>query len=941
MPHGCAMDKIYVPQKIEARWKERWPSTSSADRITDASRPPPFCLMLPPPNVTGTLHMGHSFQVSIMDCLVRYHRMLGEETLWQPGTDHAGIATQMIVERQLEANGLNRKSLGRSKFVDKIWQWKKHSGSSIQTQLKRLGTLLDWPRNCFTMDAAYAKSVQMAFLLLYRKGLIYRSKRLVNWDPFLQTAVSDLEVGMKEEEGQLWEISYPLREPSKGCGKLATSVIVATTRPETLLGDTAVAVHPDDSRYSHLIGQHAVLPLVNRLLPIIADTSIDPKFGTGCVKITPGHDFNDSEIGKKHNLPIINIFDKTACLNHQVPTRYRGLGREEARKKIIQELANGGYLVKERAYRHKVPRSDRSGVIVEPYLTEQWFVCMKRMALKGLQAVDEGRLRFIPSGWEKNYRLWLDNIQDWCISRQLWWGHRIPAWYASDGSIYVGTDEKTLRKQHALSQKLELRQDKAVLDTWFSSALWPFATLGWPQESPEMKKAYPNSTLITGFDILFFWVARMVMMGLELVGDVPFKEVYVHGLILDAKGQKMSKSKGNIIDPLDVVDGIDCGSLVRKRSANLMQSKMASRIEKETRRQFPQGIKAYGVDALRFTFLAMAITGRNLHFDFQRVEGYRNFCNKLWNASRYVLANIPQGYIQDTPPTSSLVADRWIRSRLGACITKVHDAFAEYRFDIIARTLYDFVWHDYCDWYLEWSKVIQQASHTTDPIRHANFASNIDTLASAVRLLHPSIPYITEEIWDALGENLYSGKKILLCQSSYPKDKDYPYDAKAEGEASWLQEFIISIRKLRAELNVPPKRTLCVFAIKSKEANEHVYANNEELICKLTNTQKACWIENTRKLPPSVLVLFGNIRLFLPCEGLIDVSTEIARLRGEIQKLSVISEQLKKKLAKDSFVNRAPTEVVASCRERLTHTQTVKKSRLAQLSHLTDSHAEL
>src|SRR5579862_1755864 len=715
------MDKVYAPQDIERRIYERW---ESRGWFAPRGHGAPYCIMIPPPNVTGTLHMGHAFQHTLMDVLTRYHRMRGADTLWQPGTDHAGIATQMVVERQLNAAGQHRTDLGREAFIERVWQWRAESGGTIGRQMRRLGDSVDWSRDRFTLDPGLTRAVVEVFVRLYQDGLIYRGKRLVNWDPVLLTALSDLEVQSEEEEGELWHLRYPLED---GSGQ----VVVATTRPETLLGDTAVAVHPDDERYRHLIGRSVVLPLAQRVIPIIADLYVDPNFGSGCVKITPAHDFNDYEIGQRHGLPLINILTAHAALNDSVPERFRGLDRFEARKRVVAELEAAGLIKRVEKHKLVIPRGDRSGAVLEPWLTDQWYVKIAPLAQPALAAVEEGRTRFVPEGWARTYFEWMRNIKDWCVSRQLWWGHRIPAWYDGAGNVYVGRDESEVRTRHGLDAGLALRQDEDVLDTWFSSALWPFSTLGWPEQTDALARFYPGSVLVTGFDIIFFWVARMMMMGLKFMGDVPFRDVYITGLIRDEHGDKMSKSKGNVIDPLDIVDGIPLAELVAKRTSGLMQPQLAPAIERATRKQYPNGIAAHGTDALRFTFAALASPSREIRFDLARVAGYRNFCNKLWNAARYVSLAVGEQPPQASADADFSVADRWIRSRFGRMLASVEAALRDYRFDFAASALYEFAWYDFCDWYLEFTKPVLQAPNASAAARQGTLA----TLAQVLEAL--------------------------------------------------------------------------------------------------------------------------------------------------------------------------------------------------------------
>ncbi|HCB16993.1 MAG TPA: valine--tRNA ligase, partial [Alteromonas sp.] len=731
------MDKTYEPQSIEKQCYQRWESEGLFKAKGDeAPTGNPYCILLPPPNVTGSLHMGHGFQQTIMDVLTRYHRMKGDNTLWQVGTDHAGIATQMVVERQLNAEGKTRHDLGREAFIDKIWEWKEHSGGTITSQMRRLGTSPDWDREVFTMDDNLSKAVTEVFVRLHDDGLIYRGKRLVNWDPVLHTAVSDLEVLNEEEAGHMWHMRYPLAD---GSG----SIVVATTRPETMLGDTAVAVHPEDERYQDYIGKEIRLPITGRLIPIIADDYVDPEFGTGCVKITPAHDFNDYDMGKRHGLPMINIFTPDAKVNDEAPEAYQGLDRFDARKAIVAQLEEDGVLVKIDDHKLKVPRGDRTGAVIEPYLTDQWYVAIEELAKPAIEAVESGEIRFVPENWNKTYYQWMNNIQDWCISRQLWWGHRIPAWYDNEGNVYVGRTEDEVRNKYHLEAGVQLNQDEDVLDTWFSSALWPFATMGWPEETPELETFVPSSVLVTGFDIIFFWVARMIMMTKRFTGKIPFKDIYITGLIRDESGDKMSKSKGNVLDPIDLIDGIDLESLVTKRTTGMMQPQLAAKIEKRTRKQFPEGIHAYGTDALRFTFAAMASTSRDINFDMGRVEGYRNFCNKIWNASRFVLMNTEtEDTGRDGGELVLSLADKWIWAQFQQTLVEFEKALSDYRFDIAAQTVYEFTWNQFCDWYLELTKPVLNNDESSDAEKRGTRHTLINVLESLLRLLHPLMPFI-------------------------------------------------------------------------------------------------------------------------------------------------------------------------------------------------------
>ncbi len=913
------MDKIYDPNAIEQRWYARW---EREGYFAPQGHGTPYCIMIPPPNVTGTLHMGHAFQYTIMDALIRYHRMLGYKTLWQVGTDHAGIATQMVVERQLLAEKVTRHDLGREAFIDRIWQWKAHSGGTITRQMRRLGCSLDWSRERFTMDAGLSESVQEVFIRLYEEGLIYRGKRLVNWDPVLHTAVSDLEVVSEEENGSLWYIRYPLAE---GGGDL----IVATTRPETMLGDTAVAVHPDDERYKHLIGLHIALPLTDRRIPIIADTYVDPSFGSGCVKITPAHDFNDYAVGLRHNLPMINIFTIDAKINDNGPLAYQGLDRYEARKRIVTDLAEAALLEAVKPHKLMVPRGDRSHAVIEPFLTDQWYVRVKPLAGPAIAAVHTGRIQFIPNTWEKTYFEWLNNIEDWCISRQIWWGHRIPAWYDDSGQVYVGRTELEIRQRYHLDDTINLRQDEDVLDTWFSSALWPFSTLGWPHRTDDLRHFYPTHVLVTGFDIIFFWVARMVMMGLKFMGDVPFRKVYIHGLVRDAEGQKMSKSKGNVLDPIDVIDGIDQEKLVAKRTSGLMQPQMAKAIEKATRQHFPEGIRAYGTDALRFTFAAQATMGRDVLFDLARVEGYRNFCNKLWNATRYVLMNT-EGYdtgLGNQPGHESANralefswADRWINSRLQLTIRSVHQAFTDYRFDFVANSIYEFTWNEYCDWYLELAKPILTDPQSTAAMQRGTRRTLLTVLETLLRLTHPLMPFITEEIWQKVAPLAgVQGETISLQR--YPAVDMQLYDEIAVAEIEWVQQVVLGVRRIRAEMDIAPGKCLSVLLAQGTSLDRQRVAAHARYLTTLARLTDLTWLDENADEPESAIALVGDLKILIPLAGLIDKEAEIARLTREIDKLKKDVERGEIKLANSDFTSRAPTAVVEKERQRVNDMQ--------------------
>ena len=910
------MDKTYNPQAIETNWYETWEQRGYFKPSgTGPGSEHSYCIMLPPPNVTGSLHMGHAFQQTLMDILIRYHRMAGDNTLWQCGTDHAGIATQMVVERQLEQQGKHRLDLGREKFTDEIWRWKESSGNTITRQSRRLGTSMDWSRECFTMDEGLSKAVQKVFISLYEEGLIYRGTRLVNWDPVLHTAISDLEVVSQEEDGHLWHIRYPLKNPVNSFNYL----VVATTRPETMLGDAAVAVHPDDERYTDLIGKEVELPLTGRTITVIADEHVDPEFGSGCVKITPAHDFNDYEIGQRHNLQLINIFTDDACINDIGPKAYQGMDRYRARKQIVADLEVQDLIEKIDAHKLVVPRGDRSHAVIEPYLTDQWYVKIQPLADPAIKAVENGDIRFVPEHWSKTYFEWMRNIQDWCISRQLWWGHRIPAWYDESGNVYVGRDENEIRQKHGLGNEIKLEQDADVLDTWFSSALWPFSTLGWPEETEQLKTFYPGDVLVTGFDIIFFWVARMIMMGLKFMGDVPFREVYITGLIRDEHGQKMSKSKGNILDPLDLIDGIDLESLVKKRSASLMQPKDAAKIEKSTRAQFPEGIQAYGTDALRFTFAAMASNTRDINFDTGRIGGYRNFCNKIWNAARYVLMNT-QKNDSATVNGNNLelgLAERWINTRLSQTIEKVTTAISSYRFDLAAQAIHEFTWDEYCDWYLELSKPVLNDDNASEAIKQGTRYTLINVLETLMRLAHPFMPFLTEEIWQKINDDK-SDTSIML--QSYPEPEDIMTDSQAVQEIDWIKTFILGVRRIRAERDIPPGKPLAV-QVKGGTKQENNWLNNNRTYLQTLGRIES--ITETGVEPEdAVVALAGDMTLLIPLADLIDLNEELIRLEKELDKLNDEKARIQKKLANKNFVDRAPDYVVNKERQRLKATTT-------------------
>ncbi|VAW79965.1 Valyl-tRNA synthetase [hydrothermal vent metagenome] len=911
------MEKTYNPHSIEQRWYQTWEDQGYFTPTgSDAA---PYCIMIPPPNVTGNLHMGHAFQDTLMDALTRFQRMRGHNTLWQPGSDHAGIATQMVVERQLEAEGKTRHDLGRDAFIERVWDWKKTSGGHITQQLRRMGSSLDWQHERFTMDEGLSESVKEVFVRLYEEGLIYRGKRLVNWDPVLHTAISDLEVLSTEENGHLWHMRYPL---TNGSGQL----VVATTRPETLLGDCAVAIHPSDDRYKHLLGEFVELPLTGRKIPIIADEHVDPEFGTGCVKITPAHDFNDYQVWLRHrdenaisaqpHSGLINVFTYDAAIRENsseedslIPEPYIGMDRFKARKQIIKDLDTLNLLEKTVNHKLMVPRGDRSNSVVEPFLTDQWYVRVQPLADPAIKAVEDGDIRFVPDNWKNTYFEWMRNIQDWCISRQIWWGHRIPAWYDTQGNIYVGRSEAEVREQHKLSAEVVLNQDEDVLDTWFSSALWPFSTLGWPQQTDRLETFYPTSVLVTGFDIIFFWVARMIMMGLKFMDAVPFKEVYIHGLVRDAHGNKMSKSKGNVLDPIDLIDGIELEALVAKRSGSMMQPHLADKIAKQTRKDYPNGIPSFGTDALRFTFAAMASTGRDINFDLNRIEGYRNFCNKLWNAARYVLMNTEaQDCAQNGGEVKLSAADRWILSLLQQTEQQVIDHFASYRLDLAAQAIYAFVWDEYCDWYLELSKPVLNDNNANEAAKRGTRQTLVCVLETILRLAHPIIPFITEEIWQRMAP-LAGADGDTIMHQSYPVPNEDNIDAKAIVEIAWVKSFILGVRKIRSGMNIDPRKPLPVLLQNGSAQDQQRLNNNRHYLASLGRLESIEWLGGSEG-PDAATALVGEMKLLIPMAGLIDKQAEQARLTKELDKKRGDLERTENKLSNASFVDKAPAAVV-------------------------------
>ena len=904
------MDKTFEPQSIEQQCYKSW---EEAGLFKASGSGDPYCILLPPPNVTGSLHMGHGFQQTIMDALTRYHRMKGDNTLWQVGTDHAGIATQMVVERQLNAQGKTRHDLGREDFIKKVWEWKEHSGGTITGQMRRLGTSPDWSREVFTMDEDLSKAVTEVFVKLHEEGLIYRGKRLVNWDPVLHTAVSDLEVLNEEEDGHMWHMRYPLAD---GSGEL----VVATTRPETMLGDTAVAVHPEDERYQGFIGKEIKLPITGRLIPVIADDYVDQEFGTGCVKITPAHDFNDYDMGKRHNLPMINILTDDAKINDDAPEAYRGLDRFDARKQIVADLDAQGALVKIEPHKLKVPRGDRTGAVIEPYLTDQWYVAVESLAKPAIEAVESGEIRFVPENWNKTYYQWMNNIQDWCISRQLWWGHRIPAWYDENGKVFVGRTEEEVREKHGLGSDVILSQDDDVLDTWFSSALWPFATMGWPEETPDLETFVPSSVLVTGFDIIFFWVARMIMMTKKFTGKIPFKDIYITGLIRDENGDKMSKSKGNVLDPIDLIDGIDIESLVTKRTAGMMQPQLAEKIAKRTRKQFPDGIQAYGTDALRFTFAAMASTSRDINFDMARVEGYRNFCNKIWNASRFVLMNTEEHDTgRDGGEMVLSMADRWIWAKFQQTLVEFEKALEDYRFDIAAQTVYEFTWNQFCDWYLELTKPVLNNDASTEAEKRGTRHTLINVLESLLRLLHPLMPFITDTIWQRVvplsALKVEEGASIMV--QAFPEVDAAKQDDKVLADIEWVKKFIVGIRNIRGEMDISPNKPLNALLKNVSDEDARRLDAAKAFLDKLSKLETVTILKDGEEAPASATALVGEMEILIPMAGLIDKDAELARITKAMEKIEKDVSRTRGKLGNEKFVSNAPEAVIEKERAKL------------------------
>ncbi len=941
------METTYSPNDIEQKWYQKWEDNHYFKASGQGS---PYCILIPPPNVTGSLHMGHAFQHSIMDCLTRYHRMMGDNTLWQTGTDHAGIATQMVVERMLNAEGVKRTEMGREAFIQKVWQWKQESGGTITRQMRRLGNSCDWDREAFTMDEHCSAAVKEVFIRLYDEGIIYRGKRLVNWDTKFHTAISDLEVENQEEKGSLWHFRYPLADGAT-TSEGQSYIVVATTRPETMLGDTAVAVHPEDERYQNLIGQSVILPLVNRKIPIIADDYVDKTFGSGCVKITPAHDFNDYDVGKRHQLTMVNIFDASANILEKaqayhtdgseyqdypghIPEGYAGLDRFKARQKIIDDFSQLALLESIKDHELKVPRGDRSGTVIEPFLTDQWYVKVESLAKPAIDAVESGEVRFVPEAWSKTYFQWMYNLQDWCISRQLWWGHRIPAWYDQEGQVYVGDSEAAVRQKYQLDDAVELKQDNDVLDTWFSSALWPFATLGWPEETPEVKTFLPTSVLVTGFDIIFFWVARMMMMTLKFTNQVPFKEIYITGLIRDEHGEKMSKTKGNVLDPIDVIDGIDCDSLVKKRTQGMMQPKDAEKIAKRTKKEFTNGIEGYGTDAMRFTFFALASTSRDINFDLARVEGYRNFCNKIWNAARYVLGNTEQEDCGQTQSNFELtLVDRWIWSRLQSTIKEYHQQIALYRFDLASQSIYEFIKNEYCDWYIELSKPVIQSEHYSEKQKIGTRHTLIHVLEHMLRLTHPMMPFITEEIWQRVAP-LAGIKADTIMLQPFPVFDTERQDQKADADIEWIKQVVVGVRNIRGEMNISPAKAVPLILHNGDDSDKNRLNENRDFLMRLAKLTQIDWMQQGDDLPLASTALVGDMELLIPMAGLIDVEAEQARLKKEIEKINQDMTRIKGKLSNKNFVDRAPENIVNKEKEKYADLEKVLEKLSEQLTQL-------
>lgn len=963
------LENAYNPSAVEAGMYQGWEQSGYFEPTFD--KDDSFSIALPPPNVTGSLHMGHGFNNAIMDALTRFHRMDGDNTLWQPGTDHAGIATQMVVERRLNAEGIKRHDLTRDDFIDKVWEWKEESGDNITTQIRRLGSSVDWSRERFTMDDGLSNAVKEVFVRLFDEGLIYRGKRLVNWDPKFQTALSDLEVENHDEKGNLWHFRYHFTDKEVRTQDGKDYLVVATTRPETLLGDTAVAVNPQDERYAHLVGKTITLPITGRVVPIVADDYVESDFGTGCVKITPAHDFNDYELGRRHQLPLINVLDAHANILAEMEiypdlqTRepnlettpsdhegnsYAGLERFTARIKMVAQAQEEGWLDSIEDYELKAPRGDRSGVIVEPWLTDQWYVAVNKLAGPAIDAVENGDIEFVPAQYKNMYMAWMTDLQDWCISRQLWWGHRIPAWYDdATGEIYVARDEAEVRSKYSLDDSVELRQDDDVLDTWFSSGLWTFSTLGWADPSADKKVLetfHPTSVLVTGFDIIFFWVARMIMLTMHFVKNddgtpqVPFKTVYVHGLVRDGQGQKMSKSKGNVLDPIDIIDGIDLETLVEKRTSNMMNPKDAAKIEKQTRKEFPDGIAAYGTDALRFTFTSLASTGRDINFDLKRVEGYRNFCNKIWNASRFVLMNCvdKEGSAlpidQAAKPEVWELPEKWIMSRLNSSVKNIHQHFNQYRLDMVSHDIYEFIWNEYCDWYVELAKASLNDDSVTDERKAQIRYVLLHVLETSMRFTHPIMPYLTEEIWQTIAPLLDRKSTDSIVIADYPQTDSALISEQIESDMDWLQELIASVRNIRGEMKLGNAVRLPVLLQNISDEEEQRLSRIANQFKALAKVESLTILKDGDEVPLSSSSMVGQLRVLVPMKGLIDPTAELKRLDKSYEKLQKQAEGISRKLSNEGFVSKAPTEVVDAEKAKLAELEGQIKAMAGQMEEL-------
>ncbi|MGA6101170.1 valine--tRNA ligase [Psychrobacter pocilloporae] len=958
------LENAYNPAQVEAGMYQGWEESGYFAPTFDKDES--FSIALPPPNVTGSLHMGHGFNNAIMDALTRYHRMDGDNTLWQPGTDHAGIATQMVVERRLEAQGIRRRDMTREDFIDKVWEWKEESGGSITSQIRRLGSSVDWSRERFTMDDGLSNAVKEVFVRLFDDGLIYRGKRLVNWDPKFQTALSDLEVENHDEKGSLWHFRYHFTDKDLTTQDGKNYLVVATTRPETLLGDTAVAVNPSDERYAHLVGKTITLPITGRVVPIVADDYVESDFGTGCVKITPAHDFNDYELGRRHSLPLINILDERANILpamevypdlqtrepelETTPSEYAGLERFAARKFLVEQAGDQGWLEDIEDYALKAPRAERGGTIVEPWLTDQWYVAVKELAKPAIDAVEDGSIEFVPAQYKNMYMAWMTDLQDWCISRQLWWGHRIPAWYDdATGEIYVARDEAEVRTKYNLSNDVKLRQDDDVLDTWFSSGLWTFSTLGWADPAADKKVLetfHPTSVLVTGFDIIFFWVARMIMMTMHFVKNedgtpqVPFKTVYVHGLVRDGNGQKMSKSKGNVLDPIDLIDGIELEALVEKRTSNMMNPKDAAKIEKQTRKEFPEGIPAYGTDALRFTFTSLASTGRDINFDLKRVEGYRNFCNKIWNASRFVLMNCVDGDSNAKPidqtanPDVWELPEKWIISRLNSSIKDIHQHFAQYRLDMVSQDIYEFIWNEYCDWYVELAKASLNDDSVTDTRKAQIRYVLLHVLETALRFTHPIMPYLTEQIWQTIAPLLGRKNTDSIVIADYPQTDDSQISEQTEADMAWLQELIASVRNIRGEMKLGNAVRLPVLLQNISDEEEQRLSRIANQFKALAKVESLTLLKDGDEVPLSSSSMVGQLRVLVPMKGLIDPTAELKRLGKSFDKLQKQADGISRKLSNEGFVSKAPAQVVDAEKAKLAELEGQLKTMTAQMEQL-------